>query len=30
MLHKKNIASNYNQNTDKKLRKIGKKLPKSD
>ena len=30
MLHKKTISSNYNQNTNKKLTKIGKKLPKSD
>ena len=30
MLHKKTISSNYNQNTNEKLKKIGKKLPKSD
>ena len=30
MLHKKTISRNYNQNTNKKLKKIGKKLPKSD
>ena len=30
MLHKKTISSNYNQNTNKKLTKIGKKQPKWD
>ena len=30
MLHKETISYNYNQNTNKKLTKIGKKLPKSD
>ena len=30
MLHKKTISTNYNQNTNEKLTKIEKKLPKSD
>ena len=30
VLHKKTISSNYNQNINEKLTKIGKKLPKSD
>ena len=28
MLHKKNFSSNYNQNTNEKLTKIGKKTTK--
>ena len=30
MLHKKIISSNYNQNTNEQLTKIGKQLPKAD
>ena len=30
MFHNKTISCNYNQNTNEKLTKIGKKLPKSD
>ena len=30
MLRKKTVSSDYNQNTNKKMTKIWKKLPKSD